>query len=54
MTAQDSLQEVLYTLDFGLLFLGNVLGFTLLPPWAIGILATNGGVTAIIAAFQEK
>ena len=39
---------------FGLLFLGNVWGFTLSLPWALGILAIIGGVMAIIAAFRAK
>ena len=39
---------------FGLLFLGNVAGFTLALPWTIGILALIGGIIAIVGAFKIK
>jgi uncharacterized membrane protein HdeD (DUF308 family) len=39
---------------FGLLFLGNIMGFTLSLPWAFGILAVIGGIASIIMAFKVK
>ena len=39
---------------FGLVFLANVLAFTVSLPWVIGILALIGGVLAIVAAFRMK
>ena len=44
----------LVSILFGLIFLANVLAFTISLPWVIGILALIGGGLAIVAAFRMK